>query len=95
MATLPSMPFARALTVGLVGAGVLAGAMFAGLAPPEKPAGPAWASGLVPVIEEPAPPPPPDPMPGAEGPVNQGPANPAPPVRHRRHIDSDPVRSGK
>jgi hypothetical protein len=90
MATLHSMPFARALTVSLVGAGVLTGAMLVGPAAMGKPAGSASASTPVLAIEEPAPPLPPDPIPGAEGP-NQGHANQAPPVHHHRHI-GDPVR---
>jgi hypothetical protein len=87
MATLRSMQSARALTVGLVSAGVLAGAMLVG------PTGTASASALanIPAFEEPAPSPPTDPIPDAERPANQGPGNQTPPVRHRRHL-GDPVR---
>jgi hypothetical protein len=87
MATLRSMQSARALTVGLVSAGVLAGAMLVG------PAGPASASALanIPAFEEPAPSPPTDPIPDAEGPANHAPGNQMPPVQHRRHR-GDPVR---
>jgi hypothetical protein len=87
MATLRSMQSARALTVGLVSAGVLAGAMLVG------PAGTASASALanIPAFEEPAPSPPTDPVSDAEGPANQGPGNQTPPVHHRRHR-GDPVR---
>ena len=67
MATLRSIQSGRALTVGLVSAGVLAGAMLMG------PAGTASASALanIPAFEEPAPPPPTDPIPGAEGPADR------------------------
>ena len=92
MATLRSMQSARAWTVGLVSAGVLASAMLVG------PAGTASASALadIPAFEEPTPSPPTDPVPDAEGPANQGPANQGPgnqtpPVHHRRHR-GDPVR---
>jgi hypothetical protein len=88
MATLRSMRPARALTVGLVSAGVLAGTMLAG------PAGPASASALanIPVFEDPAPTPPTDPAPKIDTPANQGPTNyEAPQTRHHRHI-GDPVR---
>src|SRR3984957_19421627 len=87
MATLRSMQSVRALTVGLVSAGVLAGAMLVG------PAGTASASRHFdfPAFEEPAPPSPPVPMPETAGPANQGPANQAPPVRHRRPLDDPSV----
>jgi hypothetical protein len=87
MATLRSMQSARALTVGLVSAGVLAGAMLVG------PTGTASASRHFdfPAVEEPAPPSPPGPMPEIEGPANQGPATQAPPVRHRRPLDDPSV----
>ena len=87
MATLRSMQSARALTVGLVSAGVLGGAMLVG------PTGTAWASALseIPAFEEPAPSPPTDPIPDAEGPANHAPGNQMPPVQHRRHR-GDPVR---
>jgi hypothetical protein len=87
MAMLRSMQSARALTVGLVSAGVLAGAMLVG------PAGTASASALadIPAFEEPAPSPPTDPIPETEGPANQGPGNQTPPVHNRRHR-GDPVR---
>jgi hypothetical protein len=87
MATLRSMQSGRALTVGLVSAGVLAGAMLVG------PAGTASASRHFdfPAFEEPAPPSPPGPMPEIEGPANQGPANQAPRVRHRRPLDDPSV----
>jgi hypothetical protein len=87
MATLRSMQSARALTVGLVSAGLLTGAVLVG------PAGTASASALanIPVFEEPAPSPPTDPIPDAEGPANPGPAKQAPPVRHRRPLDDPSV----
>jgi hypothetical protein len=94
MATLHSMPFVRAGAVGLVGAGVLTGAMLVGPAPSANCAGPATASlGFdFPAFEEPAPPSPPDPLPAIEGPASKGPANQAPPVRHRRPLDDPSVR---
>ena len=87
MATLRSMQSARALTVGLVSAGVLAGAMLVG------PTGTASASTHFdfPALEDPAPPSPPGPMPEIAGPANQGPANQAPPVRHRRPLDDPSI----
>jgi hypothetical protein len=86
MATLRLVQSARALTVGLVSAGVLVGAMLVG------PAGTASASALanVPTFEEPAPSPPTDPIPDAETPAHQGPGNQMPPVHHRHR--GDPVR---
>jgi hypothetical protein len=87
MAMVPSMQAARALTVGLVSAGVLVGAVLV------IPAGPASAAAPanIPAVEEPAPPSPPDPMPQIEGPANQAPANQAPPVRHRRPLDDPSI----
>jgi hypothetical protein len=87
MAMVPSMQAARALTVGLVSAGVLVGVVLG------CPAGPAWASRHfdLPAFEEPAPPSPPDPMPQIEGPANQAPANQAPTVRHRRPLDDPSI----
>ena len=83
MATLPHKQAVRALTVGLVSAGVLAGAMLVG------PAGTASASALanIPVFEDPAPVPPTDPILDAQVPPNQGPANQSPPVHRRRPLD--------
>jgi hypothetical protein len=87
MATLRSMRSARAVTAGLVSAGVLAGAMLVG------PTGTASASALanIPAFEEPAPSPPTDPISDAQGPANQGPGKQTPPVQHHRHR-GDPVR---
>jgi hypothetical protein len=87
MATLRSMQLARALIVGLVSAGVLAGAMLVG------PGGTASASALA-AFEEPAPSPPTVPDPDAERPANRGPGDQAPPVRHHRPLD-DPAARGR
>jgi hypothetical protein len=50
----------------------------------------AAAPANIPMVEEPAPAPPTVPIPDAEGPATQGPANHAPPMRHRRPLD-DPA----
>jgi hypothetical protein len=87
MAMVPSIQAARALTVGLVSAGVLVGVVLG------CPAGPASAAAPanIQAVEDPAPPPPTDPAPNIDTPTNQGPANQSPPVHHRRHV-GDPVR---
>jgi len=87
--------FVRGLTVGAVGAGVVAGAMLVGPAPLAEAAVPASAAVHFDVAAPVDPPPPPDPAmprPAIGGPADDG--SPLPPLsQHRhRHYYSHPMR---